>query len=63
MCCFQYVPFAYAMMKGLMRTQAPQQTGGDTVDFVAVVDQALALLRQRGRVTYRTLQRQFQTLF
>jgi class 3 adenylate cyclase/predicted ATPase len=30
------------------------------VDFVAVVDQALALLRQRGRVTYRTLQRQFQ---
>jgi hypothetical protein len=30
------------------------------VDFVAAVDQALALLRQRGRVTYRTLQRQFQ---
>jgi class 3 adenylate cyclase len=30
------------------------------VDFVAVVDQALALLRQRGCVTYRTLQRQFQ---
>jgi hypothetical protein len=30
------------------------------VDFVAVVDQALALLRQRGRVTSRTLQRQFQ---
>ena len=30
------------------------------MDFVAVVDQAMALLRQRGRVTYRTLQRQFQ---
>ena len=30
------------------------------MDFVAVVDQALTLLRQRGRVTYRTLQRQFQ---
>ena len=30
------------------------------MDFVAVVDQAIALLRQRGRVTYRTLQRQFQ---
>jgi class 3 adenylate cyclase len=30
------------------------------VDFVAVVDQVLALLRQRGRMTYRTLQRQFQ---
>jgi len=28
------------------------------VDFVAVVDQVIALLRQRGRVTYRTLQRQ-----
>jgi predicted ATPase/class 3 adenylate cyclase len=30
------------------------------VDFVAAVDQAIALLRQRGRLTYRTLQRQFQ---
>jgi len=29
------------------------------VDFVAVVDQAIALLRQRRRVTYRTLQIQF----
>jgi Adenylate and Guanylate cyclase catalytic domain len=30
------------------------------VDFVAVVDEAIALLRQRGRMTYRTLQRQFE---
>src|SRR5215831_8810447 len=30
------------------------------MDFVAVVDQAIALLRQRGRVAYRTLKRQFQ---
>jgi hypothetical protein len=30
------------------------------VDFVAVVDQVMALLHQRGRVTYRTLKRQFQ---
>jgi class 3 adenylate cyclase len=30
------------------------------VDFVAIVDQAIALLRQRGRLTYRTLQLQFQ---
>jgi len=30
------------------------------VDFVAVVDQAIALLRQRGRLTYSTLKRQFQ---
>src|SRR5215510_1486887 len=33
--------------------------GGNGVDFVAVVDQAIALLRQRGRVIYRTLQIQF----
>jgi class 3 adenylate cyclase len=30
------------------------------VDFVAVLDQVIALLRQRGRVAYRTLKRQFQ---
>jgi class 3 adenylate cyclase/tetratricopeptide (TPR) repeat protein len=30
------------------------------VDFVAVMDQVIALLRQRGRVTYSTLKRQFQ---
>jgi len=30
------------------------------VDLVAEVDQVIALLRQRGRVTCRTLQRQFQ---
>ena len=30
------------------------------MDFVAVVDQAIALLRQRGRVAYRTLKRHFQ---
>src|SRR4030095_16358142 len=30
------------------------------MDLVAVLDQAIALLRQRGRLTYRTLQLQFQ---
>jgi class 3 adenylate cyclase len=30
------------------------------MDFVAVVDQVITLLRQRGRVTYRTLQIQFR---
>ena len=30
------------------------------MNFVAVVEQVITLLRQRGRVTYRTLQRQFQ---
>src|SRR5512145_1048918 len=38
---------------------SPRQ-GGQRVDFVAVVDQVIALLRQRGRVAYRTLKRQFQ---
>jgi hypothetical protein len=43
-----------------MRIQARRTAGGDRVDFVALVDQVIALLRQRGWVTYRTLQRQFQ---
>src|SRR6266446_4212685 len=30
------------------------------MDFVAVVDQVIVLLRQRGRVAYRTRKRQFQ---
>jgi hypothetical protein len=30
------------------------------VDFVAVLDQLIVLLRQRGCVTYSTLKRQFQ---
>src|SRR5262245_7152418 len=34
--------------------------GGHGVDFVAVLDQVIALLRQRGRLTYSTLKRQFQ---
>ena len=29
------------------------------MDFVAVMDQVMTLLRQRGRLTYRTLQGQF----
>ncbi len=29
------------------------------MDFVAVMDQVITLLRQRGPLTYRTLQRQF----
>ena len=33
------------------------------MDFVAVVDQAIALLRQRGHLTYSTLKRQFQRIF
>ena len=43
-----------------MHTPAEPEQGGEAVDFVAVVDQVIALLRQRGRLTYRTLQLQFQ---
>src|SRR6266446_4404501 len=42
-------------------TRSPRdREGGDAVDFVAVLDQVIALLRQRGRLTYSTLKRQFQ---
>jgi len=37
-----------------------EREGGGGMDFVAVVDQVIALLCQRGRLTYRTLQLQFQ---
>src|SRR5215831_2763640 len=38
---------------------APSVGGGAGMDFYAVLDQTLDLLRQRGRVTYRTLKLQF----
>src|SRR5713226_2602851 len=47
------------MMEPRMCLLAEPQ-GGDAVDFVTVLDQKIALLRQRGRLTYRTLQLQFQ---
>ena len=43
-----------------MDMEAEHQGGGDGVDFVAAVDQAMALLCQRGCVAYRTLKRHFQ---
>src|SRR5712671_1129534 len=51
-------PVIYVMMEWRTRRLSTRQ-GGHRVDFVSVVDQAIALLRQRGRVTYRTLQLQF----
>src|SRR5439155_16147128 len=33
--------------------------GGAVMDFYAVLDQVVALLRSRGRVSYRALKRQF----
>src|SRR5918911_5716064 len=37
----------------------PGTRRGSIMDFYAVLDQILALLRQRGRVSYRALKRQF----
>jgi hypothetical protein len=48
------------MIEAHTHTEAEHHAGGHAVDFVAVVDQVIALLRQRGRVTYSTLKRQFQ---
>jgi hypothetical protein len=36
-----------------------ESRGGSAVTFEEILDQALAMLQRRGRVTYRTLQRQF----
>ena len=51
---------AYAMMESRTSREAERRQGGHGVDFVAVVDQVIALLHQRGRLAYRTLQRQVQ---
>src|SRR5215470_7049854 len=48
------------MMEWRTSMGAKHLGGGHAVDFVAVVDQVIALLRQRGRLTYSTLKRQFQ---
>ena len=40
--------------------KAQQERGGAVVTFEEVVDQAIAMLQRRGRVTYRMLKRQFQ---
>src|SRR5262245_51635130 len=56
---FSALPELYGMME--TRTRLPNiRQGGDEVDLVAVLDQVIALLRQRGRVTYSALKRQFQ---
>src|SRR5207344_787990 len=48
------------MMESYRSCRQRRRQGGDGMDFVAVVDQVIVLLRQRGRVAYRTLKRQFQ---
>jgi hypothetical protein len=46
------------MMESRTCTEA-KHLGGEGMDFVAVLDQVSTLLRQRGRVAYRTLKVQF----
>src|SRR4030095_15811279 len=48
------------MMRSLTCIQAEHKVGRRGMDFVAVLDQVITLLRQRGRLTYRTLKRQFE---
>jgi hypothetical protein len=40
--------------------QSPRTRKGGAMTFEEVLDQAIALLQRRGRLTYRTLKRQFQ---
>src|SRR5688572_27110189 len=37
-----------------------QRRGGSAMTFEEMLDQAIAMLQRRGRVTYRALKRQFQ---
>src|SRR5499433_1525487 len=47
------------MLPGVL-TAATGTRGGCAMTFEELLDQAIALLQRRGRVTYRTLKRQFQ---
>src|SRR5215468_3590551 len=42
------------------KRRARSRGGGLAMTFEELLDQAIALLQRRGRVTYRTLKRQFQ---
>ena len=50
---FNTLLIVYAMIEPRMCLPEEPREGGDEVDCVAVVDQAIAQLRQRGRLTYR----------
>jgi hypothetical protein len=52
-------PIAYAMMESRMSTQAKHLAGRRRGGFCRSGDQVIALLRQRGRVAYRTVLSQF----
>src|SRR5215831_8683583 len=48
------VPFPYRLL------HAASASGGWAMTFEEILDQALAMVQRRGRVSYRALQRQFQ---
>ena len=60
LCFLQHPPCRLCYHRAAHAHTQPQRQGGEAVDFVAVVDQVITLLCQRGRLTYRTLQLQFQ---
>jgi len=43
-----------------VRRSTSEGRKGAIMTFEEILDQAIALLQRRGRVTYRTLQRQFK---
>src|SRR5215475_6821340 len=48
------VPFPYCLL------HAASASGGWAMTFEEILDQAIAMLQRRGRVSYSTLKRQFQ---
>src|SRR5690349_18171261 len=50
----QPVPFPHRLL------HAASASGGWAMTFEEILDQAIAMLQRRGRVTYRTLRLQFQ---
>src|SRR5262245_37407015 len=52
--------FCSDMMDGGASLGRPRWCGGQAVTFDEILEQALEMLRRRGRVSYRALQVQFQ---
>src|SRR4029453_3125927 len=58
---------AICAIRGTKGTPVPERPlhasgrgGGSAMTFEEILDHAMAMLQRRGRVTYRTLKRQFQ---
>src|SRR5512132_3592603 len=50
----------YTLTNGVLPWHKRQRGGGAAMTFEEILDQAIAMLQRRGRLTYGTLQRQFQ---